>query len=177
MTTSSTLQIIMTDKDYRQIANNMFQGYAKQQLESKLFCKCIKIDFKLWTKEKWDVAIHDNTWSIIKKYCIPRGVRIDSYADDSSQSKILMKLVLASTYDINLEDWDMHYIKKVENSYSKVLKDIQLQKQELLMEQTQDPRFIQHPPCGIYICNKFQYLPLTNLFLFGSPIQCLFLAK
>ena len=36
MTTSSTLQVIMTDKDYRQIALNMFQGYAEQQLEGKL---------------------------------------------------------------------------------------------------------------------------------------------
>ena len=43
-----------------------------------------------------------------------------------------MKLVSVPTYDIDLEDWDIHCIKKVENTYNKVSKGIQLQKQELL---------------------------------------------
>lgn len=68
MTTLSTLQIIMTNKDYCSIALNMFQRYSKQQFKDKLFWKSIKIDFKLWTKEEWNVAINDNIWSMIKKY-------------------------------------------------------------------------------------------------------------
>ena len=101
MTTSSTLQVIITDKNYCQIALNMFQGYAEQQLEGKLLWESIKMDFKLWTKEEWDAAINGNTWSMIKKYCIPRGVWIDSYEDDSSQSEILMKLVSGKNMILN----------------------------------------------------------------------------
>ena len=73
MTTSPASQVIMTDKDYRQIATNMFQGYADKDLEGKLLWESIKMDFKHWTKEQWD-AINCKTWSVIKKYYIPRGV-------------------------------------------------------------------------------------------------------
>ncbi len=37
MTTSSILQVIITDKNYCQMALNMFQDYVEQQLEGKLF--------------------------------------------------------------------------------------------------------------------------------------------
>ena len=51
MTTSFALQVIMTDKDYCQIALDMFQGYAEQEFEDKVFWESIKMDFKHWTKE------------------------------------------------------------------------------------------------------------------------------
>lgn len=37
---------------------------------------------------------------------------------------MLIILILAKKYDIKPKDWDMHCIKKVENIYNKVLKDI-----------------------------------------------------
>lgn len=37
-----------------------------------------------------------------------------------------MKLVLTIKYDTKLKDWDMNYIKKVENTYNKISKDIYL---------------------------------------------------
>ena len=120
MTTSPASQVIMTDKDYRQIALDMFQGYAEQELEGKVLWESIKMDFKRWTKEQWDAAINGNTWSMITKYCIPRGVWIDSYEDDSSQSEILMKLVSAPRYDVYLKDWDMDRINLVAQCYGKV---------------------------------------------------------
>ena len=55
MTTSSTLQIIMTDKNYHQIAINMFQGYANERFEGKFFWRFMKIDFKYWTKKYCDI--------------------------------------------------------------------------------------------------------------------------
>ena len=52
MTTLPALQLIMPDKNYCQIALDMFQGYAEQELEGKVFWKSIKIDFKRWTKKQ-----------------------------------------------------------------------------------------------------------------------------
>lgn len=46
MILSPTLQVIITDNAYCQIATDMFQGYAKEQIEGKLLWKSIKIDFK-----------------------------------------------------------------------------------------------------------------------------------
>ena len=126
MTTSSTPQVIMTDKDYRQIALNTFQGYAEQELEGKLLWESIKMDFKLWTKKEWDAAINGNTWSMIKKYCIPWGIWIDCYEYDSNQSEILMKLVSAPTYDIDLKDWDMDRINEVTKTFGKISRGIHL---------------------------------------------------
>ena len=51
MTTSPVLQFIMTDKNYRQIALEMFQRYAEQELEGKFLWEFIKIDFKRMTKK------------------------------------------------------------------------------------------------------------------------------
>ena len=120
MTTLATLQLIMTDKNYHQVALDMFQRYAEQELEGKIFWESIKMNFKRWTKEQWDVVINDNTWSIIIKYYIPRGVWIDSYEDDSSQSEILMKLVLAPRHDVYLKDSDIDCINLVPQSYGKI---------------------------------------------------------
>ena len=46
MTISPASQIIMTDKEYRQIATDILQGYADERFEGKFFWKSIKIDFK-----------------------------------------------------------------------------------------------------------------------------------
>ena len=120
MTTSPASQVIMTDKNYRKIALNMFQGYTEQELEGKVLWESIKMDFKHWNKEQWDTVIHGNTWSMITKYCIPCGVLINNYENDSSQSEILMKLVSTPRYDADLKDWDMDRINLVAKSYSKV---------------------------------------------------------
>ena len=87
----------------------------------------MKIDFKYWTKEQWD-ALDGKTWNKILTYCIPRGVWIE---ESDNQSEVLMKLVSAPTYDIDLEDWDMDRINKVAKTYGKVFKGIALQLQHL----------------------------------------------
>ena len=68
---------------------------------------------------------------MIKKYCISYGVWIDSYKDDSSQSKILMKLVLDKKYDIKLSNWDMDHIKEVKIEYGKLSRVIVYQQEVL----------------------------------------------
>lgn len=80
------------------------------------------MDFKLSTKKQWDVAMNGNTWIIITKYCIPRSIGIGSYKNDSSQSIILIKLVLVPKYDIYLKDSDIDYINLVAQSYVKVFR-------------------------------------------------------
>lgn len=50
MTISPALQIIITDKNYCQIATNMFQRYVDKHFEDKPLWKSMKIDFKYWTK-------------------------------------------------------------------------------------------------------------------------------
>ncbi len=57
---------------------------------------------------------------MIKKYYISRDIWIDSYKDDSSSSKILMKLVLGKKYDTKLSDWDIDRIKEVKMEYGKL---------------------------------------------------------
>ena len=82
------------------------------------------MNFKLWTREEWDAAINGNTWSMIKKYYIPRGIWINSYEDDGNQSKIIMKLVSSKKYDMRLNDRDMDCIKEVKIEYGKLSKII-----------------------------------------------------
>lgn len=49
-----------------------------------------------------------------------------------------MKLVLALTYNINLEDWNTNYINKVTKIYDKVFKDIVLWLQHLQSEELEE---------------------------------------
>ena len=131
MTTSPASEAIMSDQDYCQIATDTFQGYADENLKGKPLWESIKIDFKDWTKKHWN-AINGKTWSVIKGFCIPRGVWIEDYKVHGSQSEILMKLVSTTKYDTELKDWDMDRIKEVENIYGKVSRGIHLQMQKLL---------------------------------------------
>ena len=54
MASSPAPDVILSAKDYRQIATNMFQGYTDERFEGKLLWRSMKIDFKYWTKENWD---------------------------------------------------------------------------------------------------------------------------
>ena len=139
MTSSPALEVIMSDKDYRQIATDTFQGYADEDFEGKLLWEAIKIDFEHWTKENWE-AIDDSTWMTIKQHCIPRGVWIDHPGNNDTRSEILMKLVSATKYDIELKDWDMDRIKDVENTYGKVSRGIDLRIQALLGNIPDEPQ-------------------------------------
>lgn len=75
----------------------------------------MKIDFKHWTKEHWN-ALDGKTWNKILTYCILCSIQIE---ESDNQSEILMKLVSAPMYDINLKDWDMHYINNIAITYGK----------------------------------------------------------
>ena len=131
MASSPASEVILSDKDYRQIATEMFQGYTDEDFEGKLLWKAMKIDFKNWTKENWD-ALDGRTWSKIIRFCIPCGIWIEDCDDNSSQSKVLMKFVSATKYDTELKDWDMDRIKDVQDTYSKVSRGIHLRVQKLL---------------------------------------------
>lgn len=125
MTTLSTSEVPISDKNYCNIVINIFQGYTNDNLEGKPFWESIKIDFKDWTK-KYQNAINSKTQSIIKAFQLLYGVWINDYKSQSSRSKILIKLVLATKYDTKLKDWDMNYIKDIARIYSKVSRDIVL---------------------------------------------------
>ena len=127
MTTSPAADVILTAKDYRQIAIDMFQGYADERFEGKPLWRSMKIDFKDWTKEHWD-ALDGKTWNKILTYCVPRGVWIE---ESDNQSEVLIKLVSAPTYDIDLEDWDINRINKVAKTYGRVSRGIHLRLQYL----------------------------------------------
>ena len=134
MTTLPALNVILSAKDYRKIATDMFQGYADECFEGKPLWRSMKIDFKYWTKEQWD-ALDGKTWNKILTYCIPRGVWIE---ESDNQSEVLMKLVSAPTYDIDLEDWDMDRINKVAKTYGKVSRGIALRLQHLRGEEPEE---------------------------------------
>ena len=137
MTTSPALEVSMSDKDYSQIATDIFQGYADGNLESNPFWESIKMDFEDWTKEHWD-AINGKTWTAIKAICVPRGVWIDDYKGHGSRSEILMKLVSAAKFDTKLKDWDMDRINDVQNTYGKVSRGIALRLQHLRGEEPEE---------------------------------------
>lgn len=55
MTTLSTLEVLISDKDYYLIATNIFQKYANDNFEIKLFWESIKIAFENQTKKYGDI--------------------------------------------------------------------------------------------------------------------------
>ena len=127
-------------EDYCKHVTAEFQGYVHWNLEGSQLFDAIYNHFKHLTKEMWE-AINGITWATIKKCCIPRGIWIDHLRNKSSASEMMVKLVWME-YDANLKYWDLERIKLVEEIYGQVLKGIQFQKQELLVQQTQDPCFI-----------------------------------
>lgn len=50
----------MIDKNYCQIATNIFHEYANEYFEGKRLWKLIKIDFKYWIKKYWNI-FYDKT--------------------------------------------------------------------------------------------------------------------
>ena len=94
----------------------------------------MKFNFKDWTKENWD-ALDDKTWNKILTYCVPRGVWIE---ESNNQSEVLIKLVLAPTYDIDLEHWDMDRINKVAKTYGRVSRGIHHRLQHLRGEELEE---------------------------------------
>ena len=105
----------------------MFQGYADERFEGKFLWRSMKIDFKHWTKEHCD-ASDSKTWNKILTYCVLRGIWIE---ESDNQSEVLMKLVSAPTYDIDLEDWDMDCINEVTKTYGRVSRGIHFRIQHL----------------------------------------------
>lgn len=59
-----------------------------------------------------------------------------SIEESNNSSEILMKLILASIYNINLEDMDIDCINKVAKIYCKVFKSLVLQLQHLQSKKT-----------------------------------------
>ena len=94
----------------------------------------MRSDFKNWTGKVWK-RINGLTWSKIRKFCIPHGVWINEAEHNATQSEILLKL-FSTKYDDDLMDLDMKQIKQVKKLYVLVSRGIQLQKQELLVQQT-----------------------------------------
>ncbi len=122
MASSPASDVILSAKDYCQIVIDTFQGYADKEFEDKPLWRALKIDFKNWTKEYWDV-LNGKTWNKILTYCIPCGVWIE---ESDNQSEVLIKLVLAPTYDIYLENWDIDHINKVAKTFGRVSRSIHL---------------------------------------------------
>lgn len=63
---------------------------------------------------------------VIKTMCFSYDISVDNYKGHNSQFEIVIKLVLTSTYKINLEDWDMNDINKIAKTHSKVSGNITL---------------------------------------------------
>ena len=105
----------------------MFQEYTDKHFEDKYFWRSMKIDFKYWTKEHKN-ALDNKTWNKILTYCILCGVWIE---ENNNQSELLIKLVLASAYDIYLDDWDIDHINKVAQTFGKVSRGIHFRLQHL----------------------------------------------
>lgn len=93
-------KVAISDKDYCQITTDIFQGYANQDFEGKLLWKSIKMKFKNQTKEYQNILDGKTQDTIIRFYIIC-GIWIEDYND---QSKVLIKLVSAIKYNINLKD-------------------------------------------------------------------------
>ena len=168
MASSPTSEVILLDEDYRRLATNAFQEYARVDIGDSLLLRAIQIDFEHWTKENWE-AIDGSTWTTIKKCCIPRGVWIDHYGNNGSRSEILMKLV-STEYDDDLKDWDMNRIKQVEKTYSKISRGIQYRKQELL-DDIPGPSALSSQPAPSQVAYPSQDAPTAPAAtLFNEPV-------
>ena len=103
MITPFASKVILSDKKYCNITTNVFQEYIDKNFKGKLLWKAMKIDFKNWTKENWNV-LNGKTWSTITRFWILCAVWIKDHDNNNSQSKLLMKLVLATKYNIDLKN-------------------------------------------------------------------------
>lgn len=128
MTTSPALEVPINDKNYCQIAIDIFLGYADNNFKGKPLWESIKIGFENQTTKKHQDIINCKIWSTIKEFCILRGVWIE---ENNNQFEVLMKLVSALIYDIDVQNWDMDCINKVTKTFEKVSKGIVLQLQYL----------------------------------------------
>lgn len=63
----------------------------------------------------------------IKQQCVFYSIWINHHENNNIWSKILIKLVLTIKYNIKLKDWNIDYIKNIENienTYNKILRGI-----------------------------------------------------
>lgn len=82
----------------------------------------LRINFKCWTKENWD-GLNSKTQKKILGYYILCIIWIE---ESDNQSKVLIKLSLALTYNIYLKDWNMDHINKVAQTFGKISRGIVL---------------------------------------------------
>ena len=122
MTNWPALDVILNVKDYCQITIDIFLEYADKNFKGKPLWKSMKINFKYWSKQNWDI-LNDKTWIKILWYYIPRRVWIEESDDQFDK---LMRLYLTQIYDVYLIDWDMDCINLVAQSYSKIFGGIAL---------------------------------------------------
>lgn len=114
---------------------------------------------------KYQDTLNGKTWNIIKNFCISYSISIKDYKNDSSQSEITIKPFFVLKYDIQLKNWNMYCIKEVENTYNKVLRGIQLQKQELLAN-------IPDKPIAPRIILFNKSLTIIDICLYNIHIRC-----
>lgn len=110
------MDVIMSLKDYCQIAINIFQGYASKQLESKFLQTAIKTDFRDLTEKHQDL-LGNKTLNKILSYCISRDIWIEG---SNHQFELLVKFVLASIYEIYLGDWEMNSFNNITQVFGKI---------------------------------------------------------
>lgn len=53
-------------------------------------------------------------------------IEINNYKSYNNQSEILIKFVLTANFNIKLKNWNIYYIKNVQNTYSNISKNIYL---------------------------------------------------
>ena len=156
-------EVLPSNDVYRKFILDTLQEYALSKLEDVFLWGTMRSDFKNWTGKVWE-RINGLTWSKIRKFCIPCDIWIDVTEHNAAWSEILLKL-FSTKYDDDLMDWDMKQIKQVEKVYVQVSRGIQLRKQELLVQQTQDPCFNQQPPLVHSHIQQTQSLPQQQLFI------------
>lgn len=130
MASSTISEVMPSDDHYRKFVTDTFQEYALSKLEDSILWGAINMDFENWTKENCE-RLNGNSWSIIRKCCIPRGVWIDEPGDNGTRSEILLKLV-STKHDTELKDWDINRIQEVEESYDNISRGIGRRKRKLL---------------------------------------------
>lgn len=72
--------------------------------------------------EPWD-TFNGKTYNKILTYCIPIRVWIK---EKNNQSGVLMKFVLALTYNIYLRNLDIDYINNIAQAYGKISRIVAL---------------------------------------------------
>ncbi len=115
-----------SEKLINKYVKRRFQSYLNNNVKNVDLWKSIYYDFEYFTLRVWKMISSDN-WVFIKRICLTQEFWLNQVDQKSSRSKIMYKVSKKNYY----ADWTLIQIEKVEKTYEKVFRDMQIRKKQI----------------------------------------------